>query len=74
MPLTRLFLLAFLVGVLAAPRAYAQAGRDDQPGYVPSAEEEQLDPKWEKTVVFFRTTEPPGTIVVNTNERFLYLV
>ena len=25
-------------------------------------------------MVFFRTTEPPGTIVVHTNERFLYLV
>ena len=25
-------------------------------------------------IVFFRTTEAPGTIVVNTRERFLYLV
>ena len=25
-------------------------------------------------MVFFRTNEPPGTIVVNTQERFLYLV
>ena len=46
----------------------------DQPGYVPSADEEQLDPKWEKTVVFYRTAEAPGTIIVNTNERFLYLI
>jgi lipoprotein-anchoring transpeptidase ErfK/SrfK len=75
MTLSRLFFLAVLLSVLAVPRAWAQAGRDgDQPGYVPSADEEQLDPKWEKTVVFFRTPEPPGTVVVNTNERFLYLI
>jgi len=58
-----------------APHAFAQSGADgDQPGYVPNADEEQLDPMWEKTVVFFRTAEAPGTIVVNTNERFLYLI
>jgi lipoprotein-anchoring transpeptidase ErfK/SrfK len=46
----------------------------DQPGYVPHAQEEQLPPEYQKQVVFFRTTEAPGTIVVNTSERFLYLV
>ena len=72
------FLLALQLALLlflAAPRAIAQnTGDGDQPGYVPSQEEEQLDPKWEKTVVFYRTPEQPGTIVVNTNERFLYLI
>ena len=28
----------------------------------------------ERQPVFFRTIEPPGTIVVNTEQRFLYLV
>jgi len=46
----------------------------DQPGYVASAKEEQLPPELHKQAVFFRTTEAPGTIVVNTQERFLYLV
>lgn len=46
----------------------------DQPGYVPNADEEELPPEYQKQVVFFRTTEPPGTIIVNTAERFLYLV
>jgi lipoprotein-anchoring transpeptidase ErfK/SrfK len=46
----------------------------DQPGYEPNPQEEQLDPKFQKTVVFFRTNEPPGTIIVHTNERFLYLI
>ncbi|SEC35836.1 Lipoprotein-anchoring transpeptidase ErfK/SrfK [Rhizobiales bacterium GAS188] len=47
---------------------------DDQPGYVPSAEEEQLDPQYQRQFVFFRTNETPGTIIVQTGERFLYVV
>jgi lipoprotein-anchoring transpeptidase ErfK/SrfK len=77
MPLIRLFfaLQVLLAVSLMAPRALAQSPQDvDQPGYVPAPAEEQLDPKWEKTVVFYRTTEAPGTIIVNTNERFLYVV
>ena len=74
----RRFLFALqlvLVVLIAAPRAWAQNPTDgDQPGYVPNEQEEQLDPKWEKTVVYYRTTEAPGTVIVNTNERFLYLI
>ena len=47
---------------------------DDQPGYVPTPEEENLDPQFRHQVVFYRTTEQPGTIVVDTPNRFLYLV
>jgi lipoprotein-anchoring transpeptidase ErfK/SrfK len=47
---------------------------DDQPGYVASHDDEALPPEYQKQMVFFRTTEAPGTIVVNTSERFLYLV
>jgi len=46
----------------------------DQPGHVAAAEDEQLPPEYQKQLVFFRTTEVPGTIIVNTSERFLYLV
>ncbi|MCS0493903.1 L,D-transpeptidase [Ancylobacter sp. MQZ15Z-1] len=46
----------------------------EQPGYVPSAAEEQLDPAYRRQPVYFRTNEPPGTIVIHTSERFLYLV
>ena len=46
----------------------------DQPGYVATPDQEALPAKYEKQVVFYRTTEAPGTIVVNTPERFLYLV
>ena len=46
----------------------------DQPGYEATQDEEQLPAQYQKQMVFFRTTEAPGTIVVNTSERFLYLV
>ncbi|MBB3771792.1 lipoprotein-anchoring transpeptidase ErfK/SrfK [Angulomicrobium tetraedrale] len=46
----------------------------EKPGYVPSPEEEQLDPAFRRQPVYFRTTEPPGTIIIHTDERFLYLV
>src|SRR5579871_1545286 len=46
----------------------------DQPGYQPTPEEEQLSGVYEKQMVFFRTNEAPGTIVIDTSQRFLYLV
>ncbi len=46
----------------------------DQPGYVPTADEENLPAQFQRQMVFFRSTEPPGTIVVDTPSRFLYLV
>ena len=65
-----------LFALLAAPGAFAQANRngDDQPGLVANPDDEQLDPKWQKTVVFYRTNEAPGTIIVQSNERYLYVV
>ena len=56
-------------------QAFAQGRVDgDQPGYEATPQEERLDPKYQKTVVFYRTTEAPGTIIVSTSERFLYVV
>jgi lipoprotein-anchoring transpeptidase ErfK/SrfK len=46
----------------------------DQPGVVPNADDETLPAEYRRQMVFFRTTEAPGTIVVHTQERFLYLV
>jgi lipoprotein-anchoring transpeptidase ErfK/SrfK len=65
--------------VLLTCSSHAQSGRDmtsvnDQPGHVPSPNEEQIDAPLQRQSVFFRTTEQPGTIVVYTSERFLYLV
>ncbi len=78
MTLIRLcFTIAIVVfATLQSPNAFAQANRDgdDQPGLIANPDDEQLDPKWQKTVVFYRTTEAPGTIIVHTNERYLYVV
>jgi lipoprotein-anchoring transpeptidase ErfK/SrfK len=46
----------------------------EKPGYVPTQEEENLPAQYRRTMVFFRTNEPPGTIVVDTPARFLYIV
>ena len=46
----------------------------EQPGYVPTPEEENLPAEFRPQPVFFRSSEPVGTIVIHTNERFLYLV
>jgi lipoprotein-anchoring transpeptidase ErfK/SrfK len=46
----------------------------DQPGYVATSDDEQLPAQYQRQMVFFRTSEAPGTIVVNTAERFLYVV
>jgi len=47
---------------------------DEQPGYVPRPEEEDLPLQFQRQIVPYRSTEPPGTIIVQTSERFLYLV
>jgi lipoprotein-anchoring transpeptidase ErfK/SrfK len=82
----RLFLCIFLfaAGCLVAPLAPASAqmplgpdpGQDpgDQPGYEPDPNDEALPPELQKTVVFYRTHEAPGTIIVQTSERRLYYV
>ena len=46
----------------------------EQPGYVPTPDEEMLPAEYRPQMVFFRSTEPPGTIIVQTQERFLYIV
>ena len=79
-----LFLRVALAGAIAAaalvfPGVFATAQQIDmnvvdQPGYVPTPDEEQLSGPYEKQEVFFRISAAPGTIIVDTNQRFLYLV
>jgi len=60
-------------GPRGAPGATLDIG--DQPGLVPPDDDEaELDPAFRRQPVYFRTTEKPGTIIIHTNERFLYLV
>jgi lipoprotein-anchoring transpeptidase ErfK/SrfK len=53
---------------------YAQDELPDEetPGVVP--QQQEAAPQFQKQVVFFRTNEEPGTIIIHTNERFLYMV
>jgi lipoprotein-anchoring transpeptidase ErfK/SrfK len=47
---------------------------EDQPGFVPDPDAERLPAVYQRQMVFYRTTEAPGTIIVQTSERFLYVV
>ncbi len=46
----------------------------DQPGYQPSPDEEQLTGAFEKQEVFFRGNEAAGTVIIDTQQRFLYVL
>ena len=84
MKLIRLCIPIIVLTVLAMPmqQAFAQrttfqslqADKGDQPGVIPDAADEELSPEFARQVVFFRSSEEPGTIVVQTSERFLYVV
>jgi len=68
-----------MLGMIAvADSAIAQPGRtmaiDEQPGVVPDPREERLPAAYQRQAVFYRTNEPAGTIIVDTADRYLYLV
>ena len=60
--LTALVLLASLT--MPPSHAMAQTSDRDQPGMIPDPADEQLDPRLQRQIVFFRSNEPPGTIIV----------
>ena len=76
--LLRLFfstaLVLFALVTMPPSHAAAQASVGDQPGMIPAPADEQLDPRLQRQIVFFRSNEQPGTIIVHTSERFLYVV
>ncbi|MHC2338340.1 L,D-transpeptidase [Bradyrhizobium sp. USDA 4454] len=60
--------------VLSTSQGFAQSRPDaDEPGLI-ADDNYELDPEWQKQVVYYRTNEAPGTIIVSTAERHLYLV
>src|SRR5215475_5595929 len=68
-----------LFASLAIPVSHAFAQRvdmsiGDEPGVIPNAADEQLPPQFRRQVVLYRSNEAPGTIIVQTGERFLYVV
>jgi len=71
--LTWMLIAAFGL-VFSTTQSHAQKRPDaDEPGLV-ADDGYELEPEWKKQVVYFRTTEAPGTIIVVTAERHLYLV
>jgi lipoprotein-anchoring transpeptidase ErfK/SrfK len=46
----------------------------DEPGRISTEEVVINDGPYARQFVFFRSSEPPGTVVVHTSERFLYVV
>uniref|UniRef100_Q07U89 ErfK/YbiS/YcfS/YnhG family protein n=1 Tax=Rhodopseudomonas palustris (strain BisA53) TaxID=316055 RepID=Q07U89_RHOP5 len=66
--------LAAIGLLLSAEVSFAQSDDPgDEPGLV-ADDGYVLLPQWRRQMVFFRSNEPPGTIVVQTSERYLYLV
>ena len=60
--------------MLSASQSFAQKPDvGDQPGLI-ADDSVELDPQFKRTAVLYRTTEPPGTIIISTKDRHLYLV
>jgi lipoprotein-anchoring transpeptidase ErfK/SrfK len=69
------FVLACAALLVTGAPALAQSLNDpgDQPG-IEADESFELPPQFQKQMVFYRTSEAPGTIIVETSERHLYVV
>ncbi|MCF8476551.1 MAG: L,D-transpeptidase, partial [Pseudolabrys sp.] len=60
---------AQLFGAVPAPTI-----EDAAPGVDQTARAVELPPELRKQAVFYRSDYPPGTVIVNTADRFLYLI
>lgn len=69
-----LLALTCLVPAAAAQKGLAPALDQERPGFVPDPLDEQLLPEYRPQPVYFRSNEPRGTIIIQTEERFLYVV
>src|SRR5467141_1111544 len=60
--------------MLSVSQSFAQKPDvGDQPGLL-ADDSVELDPEYRRTAVLYRTTEAPGTIIIQTAERHLYLI
>src|SRR5712675_75164 len=64
---------AFGLILSVSPSFAQQPDVGDQPGLLPD-DSVELDPEFRKQVVYYRSNEAPGTIIIATAERHLYLV
>jgi lipoprotein-anchoring transpeptidase ErfK/SrfK len=60
--------------ILSITHSFAQKPDvGDEPGLI-ADDSVQLEPEFQKQMVLYRTTEAPGTIIIATSERHLYVV
>jgi lipoprotein-anchoring transpeptidase ErfK/SrfK len=83
MRLAATILAAAALGLFAAPALAQKASKaamqetmdiGDEPGRVSTKETIIKSGPFARQMVFFRSNEKPGTIIVHSNERFLYVV
>jgi lipoprotein-anchoring transpeptidase ErfK/SrfK len=69
-------LIQMVAIVLALSTSYGfaqQPDRGDEPGLI-ADDGFELPPEYRRQMVYYRSTEAPGTVIVQTSERFLYVV
>ena len=79
MALSAVFVIAVTATFAGLQPAAARSATEtmdigDEPGRISSEEATITDGPFARQVVFFRSTEAPGTLVVHTSERFIYVV
>jgi lipoprotein-anchoring transpeptidase ErfK/SrfK len=71
--LVQIFVFVAALILSSSPGHAQQSDPGDQPGLI-ADDSVELDPQFRKQMVLYRTTEPPGTIIISTADRHLYLV
>jgi lipoprotein-anchoring transpeptidase ErfK/SrfK len=61
------------LSITQSPAQMQRPDIGDEPGLI-ADDSIELPPEYQKQMVLYRTTEPPGTIIISTSERYLYLV
>jgi lipoprotein-anchoring transpeptidase ErfK/SrfK len=72
--LNRRNFIGVAAGALALPLAPAWAVDENDPYQMPAQSGAKTPPQFRRTVVNYRTKQFPGTIIVDTSERHLYIV
>jgi lipoprotein-anchoring transpeptidase ErfK/SrfK len=76
----RIFALTLLVAPFTCVSAqgllpsFEPTMKDVDPGVDHTARDADLAPELRRQSVYYRTEQPPGTIIVNTHDRYLYLI
>src|ERR1700709_2943835 len=60
--------------MLSASQSFAQQNDPGDQLVLLADDSVELDPEYRRTMVLYRTTEAPGTIIIQTSERHLYVV